>query len=190
MNKSKRQKVIMEKIEELKVYSLTDAISLIQSFPKLKFNESIDISVNLGVDPKKSDFNCYKNANIITPNLIELQKTTNHKISDNQSIINACNSLIEKFNFDFVCAKKGEKGITIVGKNGLIDHIKPNFVKQPDVTGAGDTTISALSLAYSLSGDIIFAAKIANAAASIAVSKTGTASVNIDELNELALKIN
>jgi len=57
MNKSKRQKVIMEKIEELKVYSLTDAISLIQSFPKLKFNESIDISVNLGVDPKKSDQN-------------------------------------------------------------------------------------------------------------------------------------
>ena len=57
MNKSKRQKAIMEKIEELKVYSLTDAISLIQSFPKLKFNESIDISVNLGVDPKKSDQN-------------------------------------------------------------------------------------------------------------------------------------
>jgi len=53
MNKSKRQKVIMEKIEELKVYPLTDAISLIKSFPKLKFNESIDISVNLGVDPKK-----------------------------------------------------------------------------------------------------------------------------------------
>ena len=57
MNKSKRQKVIMDKIEELKVYSLSDAISLIQSFPKLKFNESIDISVNLGVDPKKSDQN-------------------------------------------------------------------------------------------------------------------------------------
>lgn len=57
MNKSKRQKVIMDKIEELKVYSLSDAISLIQSFPKLKFNESVDISVNLGVDPKKSDQN-------------------------------------------------------------------------------------------------------------------------------------
>ena len=57
MNKSKRQKVIMDQIEELKVYSLSDAISLIQSFPKLKFNESIDISVNLGVDPKKSDQN-------------------------------------------------------------------------------------------------------------------------------------
>ena len=57
MQNSKRQKVIMEKIEELKAYPLSEAISLIQSFPKLKFNESIDVSVNLGVDPKKSDQN-------------------------------------------------------------------------------------------------------------------------------------
>lgn len=187
---------VLNKSKNFDVIILSDYNKGVLADSKLIIKRLISIincsekEINIIVDPKKSDFNCYKNANIITPNLIELQKTTNHKISDNQSIINACNSLIEKFNFDFVCAKKGEKGITIVGKNGLIDHIKPNFVKQPDVTGAGDTTISALSLAYSLSGDIIFAAKIANAAASIAVSKTGTASVNIDELNELALKIN
>ena len=57
MQNSKRQKVIKEKIEELKAYSLSDAIKLLQSLPKLKFNESIDVSVNLGVDPKKSDQN-------------------------------------------------------------------------------------------------------------------------------------
>ena len=57
MQNSKRQKTIMEKIEELKAYPLSEASSLIQSFPKLKFNESIDVSVNLGVDPKKSDQN-------------------------------------------------------------------------------------------------------------------------------------
>ena len=57
MQNSRRQKVIMEKIEELKAYSLSDAIKLLQSLPKLKFNESVDVSVNLGVDPKKSDQN-------------------------------------------------------------------------------------------------------------------------------------
>ena len=57
MQNSKRQKIIMEKIEEFKAYTLSEAITLIQSFPKLKFNESIDVSVNLGVDPKKSDQN-------------------------------------------------------------------------------------------------------------------------------------
>ncbi len=57
MQNSKRQKVIMEKIETLKAYSLSDAIKLLQGMPKLKFNESVDLSVNLGVDPKKSDQN-------------------------------------------------------------------------------------------------------------------------------------
>ena len=54
---TKRQKIIAEQVEVLKAYPLKDAISLIQSLPKLKFNESLDISVNLGVDSTKSDQN-------------------------------------------------------------------------------------------------------------------------------------
>ena len=57
MTITKRQKIISEQIEVLKAYPLKDAISLIQSLPKLKFNESLDISVNLGVDSTKSDQN-------------------------------------------------------------------------------------------------------------------------------------
>ena len=52
---SKRRKIMDEKVELLKAYPLKEAIELITGMPKLKFNESIDISVNLGVDPKKSD---------------------------------------------------------------------------------------------------------------------------------------
>ena len=54
---TKRQKIIAEQVEVLKAYPLKDAISLIQNLPKLKFNESLDISVNLGVDSSKSDQN-------------------------------------------------------------------------------------------------------------------------------------
>ena len=54
---TKRQKIIAEQVEVLKAYPLKDAISLIQNLPKLKFNESLDISVNLGVDSTKSDQN-------------------------------------------------------------------------------------------------------------------------------------
>jgi len=57
MATSKRRKLITEKIEPLKTYSLEDAINLLINLPKLKFNESIDISINLGVDPGKSDQN-------------------------------------------------------------------------------------------------------------------------------------
>ncbi len=141
--------------------------------------------IDIIVDPKKNDFKHYQNASIITPNLKELQKSSNCDINDEMSIIDACSSLIEKHNFDYICAKKGEKGMSIVGKNGFLKNIEPHFVNNPDVTGAGDTAISALTITYALTKDIEFSAKIANAAASIAVSKAGTAMVSIEELNKL-----
>ena len=52
---SKRRKLINEKIDHEKNYSFDEAISLVKEFALSKFKESIDISVNLGVDPKKSD---------------------------------------------------------------------------------------------------------------------------------------
>ena len=55
MAMSKRNKAIAEKIDKDKVYSLEDALALLKEVSTVKFNESVDISVNLGVDPKKSD---------------------------------------------------------------------------------------------------------------------------------------
>ena len=54
---TKRKKLIVEKIDTMKAYELIEALELVQSLPKVKFNESVDISINLGVDPKKSDQN-------------------------------------------------------------------------------------------------------------------------------------
>ena len=52
---SKRAKLINEKIEPGKLYPVDEALGLLGELPKVKFNESVDISVNLGVDPRKSD---------------------------------------------------------------------------------------------------------------------------------------
>ncbi|MAZ57194.1 MAG: D-glycero-beta-D-manno-heptose-7-phosphate kinase [Gammaproteobacteria bacterium] len=145
-------------------------------------NADIDTNI-LIVDPKKDDFSLYNNANIITPNINELQKATNIKIEDNESIIDACIELIRKNNFDYIVAKKGEEGMTIVGKNSFVKNIKAHKVENPDVTGAGDTVISALSIAYAKTQDIELSARFANKAAATAVSKTGTATVTIDEIN-------
>jgi large subunit ribosomal protein L1 len=54
---SKRAKAIRELLTPGKIYALPEAIALIQKMPKPKFNETIDIAVNLGVDPRKSDQN-------------------------------------------------------------------------------------------------------------------------------------
>jgi rfaE bifunctional protein kinase chain/domain len=134
------------------------------------------------VDPKKDDFSVYKNANIVTPNLNELQQATNVEISDDKSIVDACEKLIKEFNFNYIVAKKGDKGITIVGKDKYIKHIQAINVKNPDVTGAGDTVIAVLSVIYAQTNDIELSARIANNAAAIVVGKSGTATVDINDL--------
>ena len=52
---SKKRKQIAEKIESGKNYSIEEAVSLISEFASPKFKESIDVSINLGIDPRKSD---------------------------------------------------------------------------------------------------------------------------------------
>lgn len=52
---SKRQKVINEKVELGKVYSFDEAVSILKEVSTVKFPETIDASINLGIDPRKSD---------------------------------------------------------------------------------------------------------------------------------------
>lgn len=52
---SKRSRAIKEKLTEGKLYSAQEAVDLFKQLPKLKFRESVDVAVNLGVDPRKSD---------------------------------------------------------------------------------------------------------------------------------------
>tara|TARA_B110000008_G_C16900652_1_gene536612 strand:+ start:394 stop:1335 length:942 start_codon:yes stop_codon:yes gene_type:complete len=138
------------------------------------------------VDPKKNDFSFYRNANIITPNLNELQKATKTKIQDSQSIVAACTELIRKHDFNYIVAKRGAEGMTIIGKNNFIKHIKAHNVEDPDVTGAGDTVIAALSIAYAKTQNIEISAHFANNAAAIVVGKSGTATATIQEIEKIS----
>ena len=52
---TKRQKLIAEKVELGKAYAFAEAAAVLASLPAVKFKESVDISINLGVDPRKSD---------------------------------------------------------------------------------------------------------------------------------------
>ena len=52
---TKRQKLISEKVDANKLYTIEEAVEILNSLPAAKFKESIDIAINLGVDPRKSD---------------------------------------------------------------------------------------------------------------------------------------
>ena len=103
---SKRRKLITEKIEPLKAYPLEDAIDLLISLPKVKFNESIDISINLGVDPDKSDQN------------VRGSSSLPHGIGKISKVA------VFAEGPDAAVAKKA--GADIVGFEDLIDEVKKN----------------------------------------------------------------
>ena len=54
---SKKAKIIKSKVDKTKQYSVTEAVQILKELGTAKFNEAIDVSVNLGVDPRKSDQN-------------------------------------------------------------------------------------------------------------------------------------
>lgn len=146
---------------------------------KIEKNNTITI-----VDPKKEDFSEYKFANIITPNLNELSKATHCNINDDQSILLSCQKLIADNGFDFILAKKGERGMSLIGKDNFEYNIKALKVDNPDVTGAGDTVIAAFSIAYVNFKDIKLALDFANIAAGLVVNKKGTTTTSIKEIKK------
>lgn len=52
---SKRQKAIKEKVQSGKLYSIDEAVELLKEVSSVKFQETVDVAVNLGVDARKSD---------------------------------------------------------------------------------------------------------------------------------------
>src|SRR6056300_1190419 len=54
---TKKQKILVEKVDPEKTYSVSEALEIMQSVKSAKFEESVDIAVRLGVDPNKSDQN-------------------------------------------------------------------------------------------------------------------------------------
>ena len=55
MGMSKRRKIALEKVDSTQAYAIDDALSLVKTLAVAKFPESVDVAVNLGVDPRKSD---------------------------------------------------------------------------------------------------------------------------------------
>lgn len=52
---SKRQKAIREKVDSTKQYPINEAVALLKEVSKVKFSETVDAAINLGIDPRKSD---------------------------------------------------------------------------------------------------------------------------------------
>ena len=140
-----------------------------------------DNNIKVIIDPKKLDFSDYRNANIITPNISELERAANKKINDDYQLELACKALIKENNFEFILVTKSEKGMSLIGYDNIF-HIDPIFVENPDVSGAGDTVVATLASCLALGMNANESAEIANISASMVVAKHGTSTISLDDL--------
>lgn len=139
------------------------------------------------VDPKGRDWNKYKGAWLITPNVKELGDINGEEIDNTDfDIVRAAKHVQYKYNIEQLLITRSEKGMSLCSDSKAI-HIPTHSEEVFDVSGAGDTVVAALSLAIAAGHNIEEAIHISNVAAGVVIKKMGTASLTVNELNE-ALK--
>ena len=137
--------------------------------------------VKVLVDPKGCDFEKYRGATILTPNLSEFESVVGH-CKDEQTLVEKGRQLIADFDLEALLVTRSEKGMTLIRAEQEEFHLPALAQEVFDVTGAGDTVISVLASALSAGSSLEQACALANTAASIVVAKIGTSTVSPLEL--------
>ncbi len=136
----------------------------------------------VSVDPRLKNFPLYKKPTIITPNTKEAQEALGRHFQTEEDVLKGGVDLIKLTGSDAILITRSEHGMTLFEKNKKPVTIPTNAIKVFDVTGAGDTVISTLSLGLAAGCSLTEAAQIANLAAGVVVGKVGTATATCDEV--------
>lgn len=140
------------------------------------------LGIPVAVDPKHRNFRQYRGVDIFKPNFRELQDILDMEFESEDEFQVAASQLRGEMQIKNLIVTRGSLGMYVFDGGKQARHLPTAAREVFDVSGAGDTVISALTLAYVSGADIHLAAKVANHAAGVACGKVGTASVNPDEL--------
>ena len=191
----------LEKFDGL-VLSDYDKGLLGDAFADRVLSAAHQLKVPVFVKPKTSRLYAYRGARVIVCNAKEAGHYVGRVLSDEKSVEEAGRALLPHFGCAAVVITRGGQGMTI------FEEVSPRHLHIPatsfevtyarvgqpgidrgatgrqvfDVTGAGDTVLSVLSLAIAAGAPLPDAALLANTAAGVVVGKLGTASVSPDEL--------
>ncbi len=152
-------------------------------------SEIIDISNKnnkiITVDPKFKNFFEYKNVTLFKPNKSEIENAFAIKFENEQMLIEYGQKLLEKNNAKSVLITLSEKGIILFEKGkSEITRIPTKARKVADVSGAGDTVISTLTLALTAGASLEEASFLANYAAGIVCEEVGIIPIDHEKLFE------
>jgi len=136
------------------------------------------------IDPKGLNWGKYKNASLITPNTSEAEAILGKRLNSDDDFEIACKKICSIYNIQACLITRGSDGMSFFCKDEKF-HLKSNAREIFDVSGAGDTLISAMATGLVINIDYKEAAKFANQAAGIVVGHIGTSAVTTQELLNL-----
>jgi rfaE bifunctional protein kinase chain/domain len=134
------------------------------------------------VDPKPEHPEICRHATAVTPNLHEAELMAGHSMRGRTSLEAGGRRLLAELDCTYLLITRGAAGMTLFEKGGAVHDIKSEARPVYDVTGAGDTVLAVLALAFSSGAQMADAARLANIAAGRVVLKFGTAEINPQEL--------
>ncbi len=140
------------------------------------------LKVPVAVDPKQRNFLAYKQVEIFKPNYTEFQAILGKVLDDETQFFSAAKDLRERLGIQNLVVTRGARGMYVFAGAEHPLHLPTCAREVFDVSGAGDTVISALTLAWICSRDIRLAAEVANHAAGVVCGIKGTASVSPEQL--------
>lgn len=136
------------------------------------------------IDSKSRHIDAFENADFVKPNNLELENAVNIEISDLESLDRAGKAYLERSGAKSIIVTRGADGISVFEPGSRRRDYASKAVQVFDVTGAGDTVISTVTLGLASGLSLDDAVVLANIAAGVVIGKRGTAVVSNGELME------
>jgi rfaE bifunctional protein kinase chain/domain len=140
------------------------------------------------VDPKFNNFFEYRDVTVFKPNRREVEEALGGRLRSVPDIERAGKSLLESLHAQNVLLTRGEEGMSLFQADGTITHLPTEAEVVLDVSGAGDTVISTLTMALVAGGGITESCMLANCAGGVVVGAVGIVPILPDQLLEAALR--
>ena len=145
----------------------------------------------ISLDPKPSNHLNFHGVSLITPNrheALELAGLAEPRMGESYPLEQVCRMIHDQYAPELLVITLGADGMAIC-RSGKVEQVLPTHARQVfDVSGAGDTVIAILTVALASGATPEGAAKLANLAAGVVVSRIGTATVTLDDLSKPELE--
>lgn len=133
------------------------------------------------IDPKGTDFERYRGATLLTPNLSEFEAVVGRCKTD-EELVERGLQLMREFELTALLVTRSEQGMTLLQHDQPPLHMPTQAQEVYDVTGAGDTVIGVLATCIAAGTSLEEACFLANVGAGVVVGKLGTSTVSPIEL--------